>query len=146
MRDESIEAEQQAAAKDGDAVVKALTQAGGPDGDGAVGQPSYHDGVHDAHAHPADFGDDERQGQAQGQDKVRAPRDDRSGLRFDSHQFHCDYINWLLLAWRGRLAREKGGRKYAAVGSGNGRHVQKVWAGREDLGSTSEAAGNGMSL
>ena len=38
MRDESIEAQQQAAAKDRDAVVKALTEARGPDGDGAVGQ------------------------------------------------------------------------------------------------------------
>ena len=107
LGDESIQPKQQAPAKDSDAVVKALAQAGGPDGDGAVGQPSHHDGVHDAHAHPADLGDDERQGQAQGQRKVRTPRSDRSGLRFDSHRVHCDYINWLVVTVWPRATRPR---------------------------------------
>ena len=62
MRHERIEPEQKPAAKDRDAVVKTLAQAGGADGDGAVRQPSHHDGVDDTHAHPANLGDDEWQG------------------------------------------------------------------------------------
>ena len=107
LRDESIESEKQAAAEDRDAVVKALAQAGGADGDGAVGQPPHHDGVHDTHAHPADLGDDQRQGKAQRKRKIFAQRGVRSGLRFDRHR-SCDYINWNggQLCGRGRLARE----------------------------------------
>ena len=85
MRDESIESQQQAAAKDRDAVIKALAQPGGPDGYGTVGQPSHHDGVDDAHAHPADLGDDEGKGQAQREDEIRAQWGVRNGLRFHRH-------------------------------------------------------------
>src|SRR6266849_7010255 len=79
MRDESVEPKQQAATKDRDAVIETLAQAGRTDGHRAVGEPSDHDGVHDAHAHPSDFGDDEGQSQAECQDKVR-PQDLGRGL------------------------------------------------------------------
>ena len=85
LGDERIQSKQEAAAENRYAVVKALSEAGRADGDRAIGQASDHDRVDDAHAHPADLGDDEGQSQAQSQDEVCAQRVMRSGLRFDRH-------------------------------------------------------------
>ena len=69
---EGIEAKQQSAAKDGHAVVETLAQTRSADRNRAVRQPSHHDRVHDPHAHPANFSNDERQRKAERQQKVRA--------------------------------------------------------------------------
>ncbi len=63
LRDVGVEAEQDAADAEGEGVVDDLGECGGGDGDGRVGQVADHDGVDDGHEHPAEFGEDERQGE-----------------------------------------------------------------------------------
>ncbi len=58
LRHESVHAKQESATKDRHAVVEALAQAGGSNGDRAVGKPPYHDGVYNTHAHPPNLGED----------------------------------------------------------------------------------------
>src|SRR3984893_2363519 len=72
----SIEAEEDAGDVEGDGVVEDLAEGGGGDGEGGVGHVSDHDGVDDAHGHPADFGEDEREGE----------REHRTDLSADGHE------------------------------------------------------------
>ena len=63
LRDERIEAEENAESEEGDRREDIGTQRDGPDGDGAVRQVAHHDGVHDGHSHPAKLGEYERDGE-----------------------------------------------------------------------------------
>ena len=62
---EGIEADEEAFAEEGEDDEEAGADADGADGFGAVGEAADHHGVHDDHAHPADFGEDERKGEAE---------------------------------------------------------------------------------
>jgi hypothetical protein len=74
-----VEAEEDAGDAEGDGVVEDLAEGGGGDGERGVGHVSDHDGVDDAHGHPADFGEDERQGE----------REHRTNLVADGHLLLC---------------------------------------------------------
>ncbi len=78
-----VEAEEDAGDAEGDGVVEDLAESAGGDGKGGVGHVSDHDGVDDAHGHPADFGQDERKGE----------REHGSDLGADGHlvfvRFRC---------------------------------------------------------
>ena len=50
---------------EGEGVVEDLAEGGGGDGDGGIGHVADHDGVDDAHGHPAEFGEDEREGEGE---------------------------------------------------------------------------------
>src|ERR1700752_5457190 len=67
LRDKSVQAEQEAASEDGDAVVETLPQTGCADRDRTVRQPADHDRVDDAHAHPTDLREGQWQGKAESQ-------------------------------------------------------------------------------
>jgi hypothetical protein len=58
-----IEAEEDTGDAEGYRVVEDLAQGGGGDGESRVGRVSDHDGVDNAHGHPAEFGEDEREGE-----------------------------------------------------------------------------------
>ncbi len=58
LRDEGIESEQNAEAKERDGDEDVRAESDGSDGSGAVGQASDHHGVHDGHAHPTELGED----------------------------------------------------------------------------------------
>ena len=60
-----VEAEEDAGDAEGEGVVEDLAEGGGGDGEGGVGHVADHDGVDDAHRHPADLGEDERQGEGE---------------------------------------------------------------------------------
>ena len=60
-----VEAEQDAGDAEGDGVVEDLAEGGGGDGEGGVGHVPDHDGVDDAHGHPAEFREDERDGKGE---------------------------------------------------------------------------------
>ena len=62
LRDESVEADEEAFAEEGEYEEQAGTDADGGDGLGAVGKAADKHGVFDGHADPADFGEDERKG------------------------------------------------------------------------------------
>src|SRR5947208_1896547 len=62
----------QTAAEESQNIKKVRADAYRADGAGAVGKVADHDGVHDAHAHPADFGKDQRQCKADGGTKFVA--------------------------------------------------------------------------
>lgn len=70
-----VEAEEDAGDTEGDGVVEDLAERGGGDREGGVGHVSDHDGVDDAHGHPADLGEDQRKGE----------REDRPDLVADGH-------------------------------------------------------------
>src|SRR5207245_2236817 len=55
LSDESIEPDKHAAAEKSQDVEEVGTDADGTDGARAIRQVTNHDGIHDAHAHPADF-------------------------------------------------------------------------------------------
>ena len=55
-----VEAEEDAGDTKGDGAVEDLAESAGGDGERGVGHVSDHDGVDDAHRHPAEFGEDER--------------------------------------------------------------------------------------
>ncbi len=74
-----VEAEEDAGDAEGDGVVEDLSERGGGDGQRGVGHVSDHDGVDDAHRHPADFGKDEREGE----------REHRTNLIADGHLVSC---------------------------------------------------------
>ena len=65
LRDESVEADEQTFSAEGEDDEEAGADADGGDGFGAAGEATDHDGVNDVHAHPAEFGEDERKGEAQ---------------------------------------------------------------------------------
>jgi len=58
-----IQAEENTCNAKGDGVVEDLTESRGGDGEGRVGHVADHDGVDDTHGHPAEFGEDEREGE-----------------------------------------------------------------------------------
>ena len=61
LRDKGIEANEKAAAEEGQDIEKVGTDADRTDGAGAVRKVADHDRVHNTHAHPADFGENQRQ-------------------------------------------------------------------------------------
>ena len=65
LRDEGVETDKQAAAEEAEDVDEDAAEADGGDGYRAVGKTADHHGVDDGHGHPAEFGEDEREGQAQ---------------------------------------------------------------------------------
>jgi hypothetical protein len=74
LREVGVEAEENAGDAEGDGVVEDLAEGGGGDGEGGVGHVSHHDGVDDAHGHPAEFGEDEREGEREhGPDLLPSP-------------------------------------------------------------------------
>jgi hypothetical protein len=72
LRDESVQAQKQTAAEKSEDDENVGAEADSAHGGGAVGQMTDHHGVHDGHAHPAEFGEDERNGQPQGGAKLSA--------------------------------------------------------------------------
>ena len=66
LGDKGVEADEETFTKEGEDDEENGDEADGADGLGAVGKAADHHGVHDDHAHPADFGEDEREGEAQG--------------------------------------------------------------------------------
>ena len=60
-----VEAEEDTGDTEGDGVVEDLAEGCGGDGECGIGHVSDHDGVHDAHGHPAEFGEDERKGEGE---------------------------------------------------------------------------------
>ena len=69
-----VEAEEYTGDAEGDGVVEDLAEGGGGDGEGGVGHVSDHDGVDDAHGHPAEFGEDEREGEREHGSELLADR------------------------------------------------------------------------
>ncbi len=65
LRDKRVEADEDAFTTEGENVEEIGADGYGADGHGAVGKAADHHGVDDAHAHPADFGEDEREGEAE---------------------------------------------------------------------------------
>jgi hypothetical protein len=72
LRDECVEAEQQAESEQSDRRENVGAEGDRSNGDGAVGKMADHDGVHDAHGHPAKFGENERDGEFDGGAKLFA--------------------------------------------------------------------------
>src|SRR5579885_2445530 len=64
LGDQGIETDQKSAAEEGNDVEEVGTDADGADGAGALRKMADHDGIDDAHGHPADLGKDEREGEA----------------------------------------------------------------------------------
>jgi hypothetical protein len=79
LGEEGVEAEEDAGDAEGDGVVEDLTEGGGGDGEGWVGHVSDHDGVDDAHGHPAEFGKDEREGKGEHRTDLLANGHDGAG-------------------------------------------------------------------
>src|ERR1700687_1441451 len=65
LGDESVQADQQPAAEKSHDIENAGADADRTDGAGAIGQMADHDGVDDAHGHPADLREDQRQRKVQ---------------------------------------------------------------------------------
>jgi len=63
LGDERVQADQEALAEENEDEKKAGSDADGGDGLGTVGEAANHHGVHDGHGNPADFGEDEGEGQ-----------------------------------------------------------------------------------
>ncbi len=61
-----VEADEEAFSEKGEDHEDAGGNADSGDGGSAVGKATDHHGVDDDHAHPADFGEDEREGEAKG--------------------------------------------------------------------------------
>ena len=72
LRDEGVQADEKAFAEEGEDDEEAGGDADGADGFGGIGKAADHHGVHDDHAHPADFGEDERKSEAEGGAKFAA--------------------------------------------------------------------------
>jgi len=65
LREVGVEAEEDTCDAEGEGVVEDLSESCGGDGEGRVRHVADHDGVHDAHRHPAEFGCDKRQGEGE---------------------------------------------------------------------------------
>ncbi len=61
LRNQCVQPNQQSTSKHGEDVDENSAKAHGRDGHCAVWKAAHHHGVHDGHAHPADFGENERQ-------------------------------------------------------------------------------------
>lgn len=66
LGDQGVQTDEDAFAKESKDNEEAGTDADGTNGFGAVGEAADHHGVDDDHAHPADFGEDKREGEMQG--------------------------------------------------------------------------------
>ena len=66
LRNEGVQTDEEAFAKEGEDDEDAGTDADGTDGFGTVGETANHHGIDDYHAHPADFREDERKGEMKG--------------------------------------------------------------------------------
>src|SRR5579885_3356860 len=64
IEEQGKESDQKSAAEEGNDVEEVGTDADGADGAGALRKMADHDGIDDAHGHPADLGKDEREGEA----------------------------------------------------------------------------------
>ena len=62
LGEKGIQAQEDAGDAEGDGVVENLSQGSRRDGQGGVGHVPDHDRVHDAHDHPTDLREDEREG------------------------------------------------------------------------------------
>ena len=85
LGNECIEAEKQSGAEDHDAVEEALAQTSGADSHSAVRKPPDQDRVHNAHAHPANFGKHQRECKAQSRPELFANSAKRRGLVNNRH-------------------------------------------------------------
>jgi hypothetical protein len=65
LGDQGVEADEKTFAEKGEDDEDAGADADGADGLGAIWEAADHHGVHDHHAHPAKFGEDEREGEAE---------------------------------------------------------------------------------
>ena len=82
LRNERVQANQYAAAKERDNIENAGADADGADGVGAVRLMTDHDGVDDAHGHPPDLGENKGQRQAQG------------GAHFGAKSLQAEHFFW----------------------------------------------------
>jgi len=64
LGDEGIESDEKTFTEEGEDDEDAGADADGTNGLGAIGEAADHHGVHDDHAHPAEFGENEREGKA----------------------------------------------------------------------------------
>lgn len=78
LRDKRVQADQDAFTEKGEDDEEAGSNADSADGFCRVREAANHHGVHDDHAHPADFGQDERESEAQSGAKF-APKDGGEG-------------------------------------------------------------------
>jgi hypothetical protein len=74
-----IEAEENTGYTEGHGVVEDLAECGGGDGECRVGHVSDHHGIDDAHEHPADFSENERQGKGKDGSDLLSDRHDLRG-------------------------------------------------------------------
>src|ERR1700757_2568304 len=72
LRDECVQANEEAFSEEGEDEEEAGTDADRADGFGAVRETADHHGVNDDHAHPADFGEDERKSEVEGRTEFAA--------------------------------------------------------------------------
>ena len=72
LGDERVQADKEAFTEKGEDDEDAGGDADGADGFGAVRKAADHHGVYDDHAHPTDFGEDEREGQVKSGAKFAA--------------------------------------------------------------------------
>jgi len=72
LRDQGIESNENSFGEKGKDDEETGSDADGADGLGGVGEAPDHHGVDDHHTHPADLGEDEREGEAEGGSKFAA--------------------------------------------------------------------------
>ncbi len=72
LRDQGIETEEQAESEDGDDGENVGAESDSADSHGAVREMADHHGVHDGHEHPAELGENERDGEVDGWAKLFA--------------------------------------------------------------------------
>ena len=89
LGDEGVEANEEAFAEEGEDDEEAGADADSTDGLGAVGQAAHHHGVDDDHAHPADFGKDEGEGQVQSGAKFVAEDGEEGGMGRINEDSRC---------------------------------------------------------
>ena len=66
LRHKRVQTDEKSTAEESQHMNENASQADGSDGRGAVGKPANHHGVDDGHAHPAEFGENERNRELQG--------------------------------------------------------------------------------
>ena len=78
LRDERVESDKDTFPEESEHDEKAGRDANGSDGLGGIREPADHHGVDNDHAHPADFGENERESEAKGRAEF-APKDGEKG-------------------------------------------------------------------
>jgi len=90
LRDERVQADEEALAEEGEDDEDTGRDADRTDGFCAVGETTDHHGVHDDHAHPADFGEDERKSKAESRAEFGAEDGKEGhGIKEDSRYRIC---------------------------------------------------------